>query len=112
MLHVRQVGALTVVVHSEHAAPRHAVVVRPLWLPCLQRPHRSQSLLSLRPEDCMVTTFWIRGTCIHFSTCRCCRGLHSGAVHADITNVQDAHGTFCSIWAARCPPRPCPAPGF
>ena len=36
MIRVRQMGALTVVVHPEHAAPRHAVVVRPLWLPCLR----------------------------------------------------------------------------
>ena len=107
--------ALTVVVHPEHAAPRHAVVVRPLWLPRLRghsflrllrrtRPQASWSRL-LRPERHGPT----------FNTCRCCIKLRAGVggrVHADNVNARDTHGTFCSIWAARYPPRPCPAPGF
>ena len=112
---VRQRGALTVVVHFEHAAPRHAVVMRPLGLPRLRGHTFLRLSCRTRPQASRSRPLKPGGHGPIPNTCRCgmeSRGGVGGRVHADIVDAQDAHGTFCSIWAARCPPRPYPAPGF
>ena len=112
---VRQRGALTVVVHFEHAAPRHAVVMCPLGLPRLRGHTFLRLSCRTRPQASRSRPLKPGGHGPIPNTCRCgmeSRGGVGGRVHADIVDAQDAHGTFCSIWAARCPPRPYPAPGF
>lgn len=87
-------------VHLENAAPRHAVMVRPLWLPSLQSQQTSAQERQRLGRSAVHRPSWVAFKVL---SCSARSGLQSSC---------DSHGISGSIWAAHCPLRPCPAPGF